>query len=154
MLFFTNGMKVILKQNIKGIGKKYEIKDVSSGYAANFLLPEKLAEYATPEAIKRVELLKSQLIADIEIKENLAKKSLEVLKDMVVSISKKANEKGSLFSSIHKEEIVEAIKSQTEIELSPEFIELEKPIKELGDHKIKISVGKNRNEFILRILSS
>ena len=147
-------MKVILKQDIKGVGRKYEVKEVSSGYATNLLFPKKLAESATPDAIKKVELLKTQNVAEIEIRENLAKKSVEMLKGIVVTLNKKANEKGSLFSSIHKEEIVEALKSQSNIDLPVEFIELEKPIKQTGEHKIKISVGKNKGEFILRLLSS
>jgi len=118
------------------------------------LFPRKLAESATPDAIKKVELLKTQNVAEIEIRENLAKKSMEILNGVVVTLNKKANEKGSLFSSIHKEEIVEALKSQSNIDLPVEFIELEKPIKQTGEHKIKISVGKNKGEFILRLLSS
>lgn len=147
-------MRVILKQDIKGVGRKYEVKDVSEGYASNFLFPRKLAEVATPEAIKKIEILKSQNMADVEIRENLAKKSLEVLKDVVVTLTKKANEKGSLFSSIHTEEIAEALKGQTGIDLLPEFINLEKPLKQSGEHKIEVVVGKNKGEFTLRILSS
>src|SRR3989344_1541456 len=147
-------MKVILKQDIKGVGRKYEVKEVSSGYATNLLFQRKLAESATPDAIKKVELLKTQNVAEIEIRENLAKKSMEILNGVVVTLNKKANQKGSLFSSIHKEEIVEALKSQSNIDLPVEFIELEKPIKQTGEHKIKISVGKNKGEFILRLLSS
>lgn len=147
-------MKVILKQDIKGVGRKYEVKNVSEGYAINFLFPKKLAENATPEAVKKIELLKSQNLAEIEIRETLAKKSLEVLKDVVVVLNKKANEKGSLFSSIHTEEIAEALKGQTGIDLLPEFIQLEKPIKQTGEHKIEVVVGKNKGEFILQIQSS
>lgn len=147
-------MKVILKQDIKGVGRKYEVKDVSEGYASNFLFPRKLAESATAEAIKKIELLKSQNMADVEIRENLAKKSLEVLKDVVVTLSKKANEKGSLFSSIHAEEIAEALKNQTGIDLLPEFINLEKPLKQSGEHKIEVVVGKNKGGFTLQIQSS
>ena len=147
-------MRVILKQDIKGVGRKYEVKNVSEGYAINFLFPKKLAENATPEAVKKIELLKSQNLAEIEIRETLAKKSLEVLKDVVVVLNKKANEKGSLFSSIHTEEIAEALKGQTGIDLLPEFIQLEKPIKQTGEHKIEVVVGKNKGEFILQIQSS
>lgn len=147
-------MKVILKQDIRGVGRKHEVKNVSDGYAVNFLFPKKLAENATPEAIKKLELLKSQNLVEIEIRESLAKKSLEVLKDVVVVLNKKANEKGSLFSSIHKEEILEALKSQKGIDLSPEFINLEKPVKNTGEHKIEVAVGKNKERFTLQIQPS
>lgn len=147
-------MRVILKQDIKGVGKKYEIKDVSDGYAVNFLFRQKLAESATPEAIKKLESLKLQNLAEIEIKESVARKSIEMLKGIVVNISKKTNEKGSLFSSIHKEEIATALKESKGIDLAEEYIELERPIKTAGDHKIKIVIGKTKGEFILRVQPS
>ena len=67
-------MKIILKEDIKGVGRKYEVKNVADGYANNFLIPKKLAEYASPEAVKKAEILKSTNIAEIEIREKLTEK--------------------------------------------------------------------------------
>lgn len=140
-------MKVILKENIKGLGRKYEIKNVADGYANNFLLPKKLAEYATAEAVKKAEVLKATTVAEEEIREKLTEKQIEMLKEVKVVLKKKGNEKGHLFEKIHPEEIAEALKEQAKIEIDPEFLAVEKPIKEIGEHTVSVQVGKNKGEF-------
>jgi len=146
-------MRVILKQDIKGIGKKYEIKNVSDGYANNFLIPQKLAEYASSGAVKAAEILKATNEAEIEIREKLTEKQVEMLKGIKVVLKKKSNEKGHLFEKIHSEEIVEALKEQSKIEINAEFLIIEKPIKEIGEHTILVQVGKNKGEFKVTIES-
>ncbi len=140
-------MKVILKENIKGLGRKYEIKEVADGYANNFLLPKKLAEYATAEAVRKAEVLKVTTIAEQEIREKLTEKQIEMLKEVKIVLKKKSNEKGHLFEKIHAEEIALALKEQAKIEIDPEFLVIEKPIKETGEHTISVQVGKNKGEF-------
>lgn len=140
-------MRVILKENIKGVGRKYEVKNVADGYANNFLIPKKLAEYASPEAVKKAELLKAANEAEMEIRKKLTEKQVEILKGMKVILKKKGNEKGHLFEKIHSEEISSALKEQAKIEIDPEFIKFEKPIKEIGEHSVIAQIGKNRGEF-------
>lgn len=140
-------MKVILKEDIKGVGKKYEVKNVADGYANNFLIPRRLAEYASPEAVRKAEILKSTNEAEIEIKEKLTQKQIEMLKDVKITLNKKVNEKGHLFEKIHPEEISEALKKQAKTEIDSEFLIIEKPIKEVGEHTVIAEVGKNRGEF-------
>src|SRR3990167_11056075 len=103
-------MKVILKENIKGLGRKYEVREVADGYANNFLIPKKLAEHASSEAIKKTEALKSASIAEEEIREKLTEKQVEMLKEVKIVLKRKANEKGHLFEKIHPEEISSALK--------------------------------------------
>src|SRR3989344_780381 len=100
-------MKVILKQDIKGVGRKYEIKNVSDGHASNFLIPKKLAEYASPEAIRKTEILRQHLKSEMEIQEKLAEKQMELMKDVVIVIKKKTNKTRHLFEKIHQAEISE-----------------------------------------------
>ena len=140
-------MKIILKENIKGVGQKYEIKNVADGYANNFLIPKKLAEYASPEAIKKAEILKSTVDAEKEIREKLTEKQIEMLKGVKVTLNKKGNDKGHLFEKIHPEELAAVLKEQAKIEINPEFLILEKPIKEIGEHIVSVQVGKNKGEF-------
>lgn len=142
-------MKVILKQDIKGVGRKYEIKNVADGYANNFLIPKKLAEYANSEAVKKAEILKATSDAEKEIKEKLTEKQIEMLKEVSVTLQKKTNEKGHLFEKIHPEEISDALKEQAKIEINPEFLVIKDPIKEVGEHIVVAQVGKNRGEFKL-----
>ncbi len=149
-----NYMKVILKQDIKGVGRKYDVKDVSDGYANNFLIPKKLAVYASPEAIKNAKIQQETNIAEMEIKENLAKKQIEMLKDVKVTISKKANEKGHLFEKIHNDEIVKALHEQARISLDSDYLDITVPIKEIGEHKIPVVVGNNKAEFVLSVNAS
>lgn len=140
-------MKVILKENIKGVGRKFEVKNVTDGYANNFLIPKKLAEYASPNAVKKAEILKSTNLAEIEIREKLIEKQIEMLKEVKVVIKKKGNGKGSLFEKIHPNEISVALKEQAQIEIDSEFILIEKPIKEVGEHRVVARLGKNEGEF-------
>ena len=145
-------MKIILKQDIKGIGRKYEVKNVADGYANNFLIPRKLAEHASSEAVKKAEILRSATAVEMEIKEKLTKEQIERLKDLKIELKKKANEKGHLFEKVHEHEISEALKDQAQVEIDSQFIKLKKPIKEIGVHEIFVEVGKNKGEFILQLL--
>ncbi|NLE07575.1 MAG: 50S ribosomal protein L9 [Parcubacteria group bacterium] len=140
-------MKVILKQDVKGVGRKFEIKDVSAGYANNFLIPNKLAEHASPEAVKRAEISKMNAVVEMEIKEKLAEKQIETLKNVAVVLKKKSNEKGNLFEQVHPDEIVKALKEQASIEIGAEFLSVEEPIKEIGEHTVLVSIGSSKTEF-------
>jgi large subunit ribosomal protein L9 len=140
-------MKVILKEDVKGVGRKHEIKNVADGYANNFLIPRKLAEYATPEALKKAEILKSTFDAEKLIKEKLTEKQVEMLRGIKIVLKKKGNDKGHLFEKIHPVEISQALKDQAKIEIDPEFLSIEKPIKEIGEHTVIVQVGKNKGEF-------
>lgn len=144
-------MKVILKQDIKGVGKKYEVKEVSEGYANNFLIPKKLAEFASGDAIKRAKIQKETSLAEIAIKDNLARKQMEMLGGIKVSIPKKANEKGHLFEKIHNEEIVEALLEQAKIRLETDHLVIDEPIKEIGEYKVGVEVGNNKGFFVLTV---
>ena len=144
-------MKIILREDIKGIGRKYEVKNVADGYANNFLIPRKLAEYASPEAVKKAEILKAATEAEKEIREKLTEKQVEMLKDVKIVLSKKTNDKGHLFEQVHPEEISKALKEQAKIEIASEFLMIENPIKEIGEHIVIAQVGKNRGEFKLTV---
>lgn len=146
-------MKVIFKQDVKGVGRKFEVKDVSDGYAANFLLPRKLAEYASPDAVKKAEILKSTMRAEMEIREKLTEKQMETLKETKIVLTRKANEKGHLFEKVHESEISEALMAQASIEIDPKNLEIETPIKEIGEHKILVEIGKSKGEFKVSIES-
>jgi large subunit ribosomal protein L9 len=142
-------MKVILLKDIAKVGKKYEIKDVSDGYGSNFLLPRKLAELVSDSNIKKVEIMKEAETVARQIQEDLLLKNIASLETATVTMDEKANAKGHLFAGIHKEELVKALKEQTELDIMPEFIELEKPIKEVGEHVIPVSVRDKKTSFKL-----
>ena len=130
------------------MGRKGEIKNVSDGYAGNFLLPKKLAQIATPNALVVAEKLKNQMEQDREVQKDILEKNIKGLKDLKVQIKAKANEKGHLFSIIHPDEISKILKEQHHLDIPSKIIEIEKTIKEIGEHTIKTK----HQEFVLDVL--
>ena len=103
-----------------------------------------MAELATPSAVASLEKRKKNIEIEREVQKDLLMKNLEEIKGKTITIKSKANEKGSLFKAIHKKEIVEEMKNQNHADIAEEFIVLEKPIKEVGEFEIPISIkGKN-----------
>ncbi len=144
-------MKVVLLQDVPKLGRKYEVKNVSDGHAINFLMPKGLVELASEGNIKKVEGLKAIHEAEQKIRVDLLLKNLDDIKGTVVTMKEKANEKGHLFAGVHKAELIPAIKEQTRLDLAPEYIVLEKPIKTVGEHEIQVKVGENTASFKLII---
>jgi large subunit ribosomal protein L9 len=144
-------MQVILLKDVRKIGKKFEVKSVANGYALNFLIPNKLAEASTASALKRAEQLKSKEVADQKIHEDQLTTNLKALEGSKIELKENANEKGHLFKGVNKEEIAEAIKKQLSLDFIPEYIVLEKPIKEVGDHTVEAKVQDKSAKFKLSI---
>jgi large subunit ribosomal protein L9 len=144
-------MKVIFLKDVPKVGKKYETKNISDGYALNFLIPKGLAQAATKDALKRLEALKSKDEAAKKIQEDLLFKNLKEIDGKVVTLTEKANEKGHLFAGIHKAELIPAIESQTRVQIHPDFILLDKPIKEVGEHPVTVSVKDKKAVFTLEV---
>ncbi len=140
-------MKVIFLQDVAGMGRKGDVKEIKDGYAVNFLIPNKKAEFASPQAVAKATKLKASLETEKQIQESLAKSSLEILKGSKVVLKKKANEKGHLFEQVHPAEIAESLKVQTKVSLDPEFLQTEKPIKEIGSHKVMVVINGMKGEF-------
>ncbi len=144
-------MKIILLQDVKKVGRKFEIKEVAGGYAQNNLIPKKLAIPATPEAQRK---LQQQIKANEKLDEKAKSAvlgSLEAVKGSTIDISLKANEKGSLYAKLHELEVVQYIKDVKNIDINPEYIKLEKTITEIGDHTIEISAFDTKVNFTLSI---
>lgn len=139
-------MRVILLQNIKGIGKKYDIKEVKDGYAKNFLFPRKLAKIATEQSIKELAVKKEAY----EKEEQEIKGKLELLtKDLAgkeFDFTVKTGKKGEIFGSITKDDIRTRIYADINADLRGYLndleINLERPIKNLGESEIEVNLGK------------
>ena len=142
-------MRVIFLKDVPRVGKKYDIKEISDGYVINFLLPKKLAIVATTKAVAELELRKREITIEREVQEDLLIKNLEEIKGKTITIKGKTNELGHLFSAVHKKEIIEAMKGQNHVDINEEFIVLEKPIKQIGEFEIQISVKDRRSSFKL-----
>ena len=142
-------MKIIFLNDVPRVGKKYDIKEVNDGYAMNFLLPRKLAVTATPKAVAELEMRKKEIAIEREVQESLLLKNLEAIKDKIITIKAKADEKGHLFAQVHKKEIIEAMKEQNRADIGEEFIVLEKPIKQIGEFEIQIAIKGKKSSFKL-----
>jgi len=131
-------MQVILKDNVSGLGQKDDIKEVKSGYWRNFLLPHGLAVEATSGLLEQAEKRSKEREKQQEEQEKKLALALKDLKEKVLIIEAKADEKGSLFEGIGAEKIIEALKEQMKMKVSVNTIELKEPIKKIGQHEVKI----------------
>ena len=133
-------MKVILLEDVKALGKKGQVVNVSDGYARNLLLPQKLGVEATGKNMNDLKLQKAH--EDKVAQENLdaAKAFAEELKDKQVTVGIKVGEGGRTFGSISAKEIAEAAKAQLGYELDKKKLQLSAPIKELGTTMVPIKL--------------
>lgn len=131
-------MRVILLKNIEKIGDKYEIVDVASGYAQNFLFPRELAKPATPVHLRQLEAKKKewQKKRSKEIRE--LRKEVDRIKGEKFTIKKKVNEEGRLFGSVDAGQIKEALEKRG-FDVKKAEVVLKEPIKETGEWAITIS---------------
>lgn len=134
-------MKVILLQHVPKVGQKYDVKNVSDGHALNFLIPQGLAEPASPATLKRLEMKRSKDEGDRKAQTEMLLKNIGALEGVKVVMIEQANDKGHLFAGIKAEELAQAIMDQTKLDVRAENIMLDKPIKETGEHMVEVKVG-------------
>ena len=134
-------MKVILSQDIPKLGQRNDVKDVSDGYARNFLLPRGLAQPATEAALKQLGLRK--IATERKQSEDYQKYQTiaERLKTLALSFKVKMGEKGRAYGSVTAAKIRDALKKQG-IEIEKDWVALEEPIKTVGDRMVKINFPK------------
>jgi large subunit ribosomal protein L9 len=146
-------MKVILLRDVGGVGKRDEIKDVSDGYALNYLIPRGLAQQASAEKIAALE---SHAKATAESKKEMDRTwELEIKKldGTEITIATNANEKGHLYHQLPLSEIVTAIQKSTGISVPESAIQISAPIKAIGDASIDIRYGKKTARITAHIVT-
>ena len=131
-------MRVILTTNIKKLGKIGDLVEVKNGFARNFLLPNNMALRENKKNLEYYEKIKEEIKNNEEKKLEEAKKIIEKLKKLNVEFYKEADEKDQLYGSISKKEIINQLKTN-DINIHADDIEMQNPIKELGNHEIVIS---------------
>jgi len=133
-------MKVILIQDVKNIGTKGQIAEVSDGYARNYLIPKGLADEATKTKLKEIQ----EKNLKEEKKKTNEKESAEALKNKLhgqeVSIRVKAGTGDKLFGAVTAKEISDILKMNYKVEIDKKKIEIFEPIKHLGQHQVKIKI--------------
>ena len=134
-------MKVIFNVDVKGQGKKGEMKEVSDGYARNYLLPRKLANEATTDNINAMKLKEKAKAAQIAREKEQALENAKKLDAVMVTIRAKAGNGGKLFGAVTSQEISDALKEQHGIEIEKNKVVQAEPIKTYGVYDIKAKLG-------------
>ena len=136
-------MKVVLLEDVKSLGKKGDIVEVSEGYARNFIIPKKKGVEANQENLNTLKLQKAN-------EEKIAKEKLEAAKELAtklneasVSLTIKGGKDGRTFGSVSSKEIEEAIKSQLGLEIDKKKLVIAEPIKTFGNHEVKVKLHKD-----------
>ena len=130
-------MKVILKHDVKGLGRAGDVKDVKDGYARNFLLPNGAAVKADGGALKNWERHREEREERDRAERQEAEATAEKLRALKIEIPVKAGEKNRLFGSVTNREIAEFI-GREGIEIDRHAIHLREPIKTVGDHRVEV----------------
>ena len=133
-------MKVILLKDVKGQGKKGDVKKVSAGYARNYLLKNNLAVEATAGNLKQLEAKKRKQDEEAQQEKEEAIQLKEVLEKTTVEIKAKSGEGGRLFGSITNKQIAEALKKEHGVKIDRRKIELDEPIKSLGHVHVPVKL--------------
>ena len=133
-------MKVILKENIKSIGKKDEVINVSDGYARNYLFAKNLAVAATPGNLAQLQTKKDSVNFKKLQEKQEAEKIAEKLSKITLEFKVKAGENGKIFGGISSKEIAEKLENDYQIKVDKKKIDLKEPIKILGVKRVEIKL--------------
>ena len=133
-------MKVILLDNIKGVGKKDEVIEASDGYARNFLFPKKLALEANKENMAKLQAKKDSNQHKKDLEKEKALEIQKTLKTLTLEIKVKAGENGKIFGGVTAKEISESLNEKHKIEIDKKKIVLNEPIKNIGIFHVEIKL--------------
>jgi large subunit ribosomal protein L9 len=135
-------MKVILTDEIKGLGHRGEIVAVAAGYARNFLLPKELALPATEGNKKRIEQQKLRYDAKIAKEKDQASEVAKAMEGISLVLKKKAGDHDTLYGSVTSSELADALAAKG-ITVDKRRIEIEEPIKRLGSHTVHVRLHRD-----------
>lgn len=133
-------MRVILKADIKGVGKKDQVINASDGYARNFLFPKNLAVEANAENMSKLKAKQDSNAYKKSQEKEEAKKIAEKLSKILLKVPVKAGENGKIFGGVSAKEIADLLKKEYRIEVDKKKIELKETIKTLGVRTVAIKL--------------
>ncbi len=146
-------MKVIFLSDVRGVGKKGDVKDVSDGYASNFLLPRKLAEAATVTSLAKVEAAQKAKEVEIAKQEEAIDRILDMVRGAEIKLQMQATPTGGLFKKVSIADIVKAIRMEKSVEVPENCIILDEQFKTTGEHVVHLK-SKNKKTEIKLIISA
>ena len=146
-------MRVILLQDIPHVGKKSEVKEVSDGYARNFLLPRNLVQIATKSGLKTLEVRRERVAREKSEKYARLQVLVEKIQSVVLRFRVKLGEKGKSFGSVTAAKISDAFRKKG-IAVEKEWIMLEEGIKTTGEHRIPVKLPQGSEGTITIIVEA
>lgn len=129
-------MRLLLRADVSGVGKKGDLVEVADGYGRNYLLPKGFAILATAGIETQASAMRRSRDLRDAADRGAAEEVARILVPAVISVAARAGEEGKLFGSVTTSEIVEAVQTQTGIELDRKKLHLDEPIKTLGVHTV------------------
>ena len=133
-------MKILIRSDVKGVGRRGDIVNVSAGHARNFLLPNDLAVVANDGTVAQAEVMRKAQELKAATDRESARSLASSLATKVITISAKAGNEGRLFGSITSTEIVKAIFDQTGATIDRKQVQLEAPLRQLGEHVVVVEL--------------
>ena len=144
-------MKVILKEDVQNLGQQGDVVEVKSGYARNYLMPQKLAILFTKQQKKSIEEAQRVEERKLEREKDQLELVLKQVEDLSLSLKMQSEEDSKLFGSVTKLDIVKLLE-ENGITIDKKYIDLSSPIKTLGEHKVNIVFTKEMSaSFILTV---
>lgn len=146
-------MQIILLKDITGLGRRLDLKEVSEGYARNFLLPRKLATAASPQTLAWAREQLSKIQHQKRRSQAVAMGAIDKLQNVRIILRAKTNDNGTLYEGIHASMIAEKIKQDFKVDVHADDVILSSTIKKTGVYHIKIKLGQERQvevELLIR----
>ena len=147
-------MKVIMLKDVKSVGQRGTIKEVSDGYALNFLIAQGLAEQATPQKLVEFEARKKIASAENAARENLITALLKKIDGTTIEVAARANESGHLYKQLSPSLIAAAIRTTGGVDIPEEAISVTAPIKATGDSPVVIKLGAKSASITVRVVGA
>lgn len=147
-------MKVILLQDVAKLGRRFDVVNVADGFGLNKLVPQGLAQLATPENLKKINAQAAQTKATREASDASFAELTSTLAEKVVDVKVEANEDGKLYQALKLEDIIKGVKESEEVTLTEEQVVIKSPIKLLGEHKIELVSGENHSSLTINVISA
>jgi len=138
-------MKVILKEDVQNLGQQGDVVEVKSGYARNYLMPKKLAILFTAQQQKSIEEAQRMEVRKLEREKDQLESILKEVKSLSLSLKMKSEDDDKLFGSVTKLDIIKLLE-ENGIKIDKKYIDLDSPIKTLGEHEVNVSFTKEMSE--------
>ena len=135
-------MKVLLLQDVKGLGKKGEICEVKDGYGKNYLIAKKMADFATNTVIIRYRSEQKKALEIAAEEKALVEMTAKKIAEITLKISQKVGANGSLYGAITKEDIAQSLLENHRLNIDKKTLELKNPIKSTGVYEVEVKLGQ------------